>query len=39
MRSRRLIEAEYRTLGEMLGNAEKKDERYVTTADIIRRSR
>lgn len=36
VRSRRLTEAEYRTLGEMLRNAEKKDEKYVTTADIIR---
>ncbi|MEY9590628.1 hypothetical protein ABIA06_002919 [Bradyrhizobium yuanmingense] len=37
VRSRRLAEAEYRTLGEILRNAEKKDETYVTTADIIRR--
>jgi integrase len=36
VRSRRLTEAEYRTLGEMLRNAEKKDEKYIMTADIIR---
>lgn len=35
VRTRRLTEAEYRTLGEMLRTAEK-DEKYATTVEIIR---
>ena len=35
VRNRRLTEAEYRTLGEML-RAAAKDEKYTTTVDIIR---
>lgn len=35
VRSRRVRESEYRIIGEIMRNA-KKDERYVTRADIIR---
>src|SRR6185312_9913057 len=35
VRTRRLTEAEYRTLGEML-RAAAQDEKYTTTVDIIR---